>query len=235
MSISTPLPPKFFTEESPYIGLSFEVGYRRMAVMVGQAIIFTFSNMIRADVDSEVWNCFPADRILIQNRTDVNMISAFTPAYRSHFFNFTEHLLALRRANKLTNGKAPTKEDMDRIQRTILDPWNIYRRSSMYYSEMFAAQTLEVPFNSKTKLFRNGFHGKSAHDSLTTLCTTKASAKQYSLGSANRPKFRMTSSNGDIGTLVELVDYAMQHAAEKAETALRDKFYFTGEGMVLKG
>lgn len=60
MKLRNWLPTKYLTEENPVIGLSFEVGYARLAVMVGQTVIHTMSNMIRADYDSQIFNCVPA-------------------------------------------------------------------------------------------------------------------------------------------------------------------------------
>lgn len=60
MKLRNWLPTKYLTEENPVIGLSFEVGYARIAVMVGQTIIHTMSNMLRADFDSRIFRCIPA-------------------------------------------------------------------------------------------------------------------------------------------------------------------------------
>lgn len=60
MKLRNWLPTKYLTEENPVIGLSFEVGYARVAVMVGQTVIHTMSNMIRPDYDSQLFNCVPA-------------------------------------------------------------------------------------------------------------------------------------------------------------------------------
>lgn len=105
MKLNTTLPSKYLTEGNPVIGLSFEVGYRRMLVMVGETIIFKMSNMIRTDVDSEICNCIPAymyrshmsDAVLANKhqemgggfrRTGADTLevrSAHTPMDRSHF------------------------------------------------------------------------------------------------------------------------------------------------------
>lgn len=96
MKLNTTLPSKYLTEGNPVIGLSFEVGYRRLLVMVGETIIFKMSNMIRADVDSEICNCQPGYMYLAQlpyggmsggfNRVGMGRPqAAYTPASRSHF------------------------------------------------------------------------------------------------------------------------------------------------------
>lgn len=96
MKLRNWLPVKYLTEGNPVIGLSFEVGYRRLLVMVGEAIIFRMSNMIRADVDSEICNCPPGYMYLAQlpyggmsggfSRVGMGRVkSAHTPASRSHF------------------------------------------------------------------------------------------------------------------------------------------------------
>lgn len=96
MKLRNWLPTKYLTEENPVIGLSFEVGFRRLLVMVGETIIFSMSNMIRGDVDSEIFNCLPGYMLLAQlpyggmsggfNRVGMGRVrSAHTPASRSHF------------------------------------------------------------------------------------------------------------------------------------------------------
>lgn len=105
MKLRNWLPTKYLTEDNPVIGLSFEVGFRRLLVMVGETIIFSMSNMIRGDVDSEVFNCIPAwmyrshmaDAMLANKhqqmgggfrRTGADTLEvrcAHTPMARSHF------------------------------------------------------------------------------------------------------------------------------------------------------
>lgn len=104
MKLRNWLPTKYLTEENPVIGLSFEVGYARIAVMVGQTIIHTMSNMLRADYDSQIFHCTPAymyrsymsDAVLANKhrpmeggfrRQDNDMLeihSALTPRHRSY-------------------------------------------------------------------------------------------------------------------------------------------------------
>lgn len=104
MKLRNWLPTKYLTEENPVIGLSFEVGYARIAVMVGQTIIHTMSNMLRGDYDSQIFHCTPAymyrsymsDAVLANKhhpmegglrRQDSGMMeihSALTPRHRSY-------------------------------------------------------------------------------------------------------------------------------------------------------
>ena len=149
MKLRNWLPTKYLTEENPVIGLSFEVGYARMAVMVGQTIIHTMSNMIQADYDSQILRCIPAymynsRQAALQNspgfggfrRQDNDMLeihSARTPRYRSavqytgvaryrDFNSYSAQLLELRRNQKAANPH-PDIVEMDRMHRFINSPY----------------------------------------------------------------------------------------------------------------
>lgn len=153
MKLRNWLPTKYLTEENPVIGLSFEVGYARIAVMVGQTIIHTMSNMIRADYDSQIFHCTPAymyrsymsDAVLANKhhpmeggfrRQDTDMLeihSALTPRFRSALqytgleryrdFNSYSAQLLELRRNQKAANPHPDIVEMDRMHRFINSPY----------------------------------------------------------------------------------------------------------------
>lgn len=153
MKLRNWLPTKYLTEENPVIGLSFEVGYARIAVMVGQTIIHTMSNMIRADYDSQIFHCTPAymyrsympDAVLVNKhhpmeggfrRQDNDMLeihSALTPRFRSSIqytgmaryrdFNSYSAQLLEFRRNQKAGNPHPDIVEMDRMHRFINSPY----------------------------------------------------------------------------------------------------------------
>ena len=153
MKLRNWLPTKYLTEENPVIGLSFEVGYARIAVMVGQTIIHTMSNMIRADYDSQIFHCTPAymyrsymsDAVLANKhhpmeggfrRQDNDMLeihSALTPRYRSAMqytglesyrdFNNYSAQLLELRRNQKAANPHPDIVEIDRMHRFINSPY----------------------------------------------------------------------------------------------------------------
>jgi len=271
MKLRNWLPTKFLTEENPFIGLSFEVGYRRLAVVVGDTIIFTMSNMIRSDIDSQIYRCPPSNFYQWATggfaRGEVPVISSpvrrgFYQETGMHRYGdvvdyiglmgnppshkeFTEHLLTLRRAHK-SKSWTGTREDMDRLHRTMNDPWSIYRKSSsmgsgfitqQMFSRLYRENMREVEFETADhtirKLMNNGQSGipeePSGHNSLTTMCRTRTAVKSF-----NIPKFRLTDAPGDRGPFTYVFDYAAHMACIKAVGRLGDKYYYTGEGMLPK-
>jgi hypothetical protein len=146
MKLNTTLPSKYLTEGNPVIGLSFEVGYRRLLVMVGETIIFKMSNMIRADVDSEICNCPPGYMYLAQlpyggmsggfNRVGMGRPqTAYTPASRSHFAH---------KGEVLDYSEEALKKDVGFLQ-------VIGRMGYNDTQESFARQILEARRAYKTK------------------------------------------------------------------------------------
>lgn len=153
MKLRNWLPTKYLTEENPVIGLSFEVGYARLAVMVGQTVIHTMSNMIRADYDSQIFNCVPA--WMYQKRAPYSDIinkhhpmsggfrrkegdaievhSALTPRHRSAMqytgmeryrdFNSYSAQLLELRRNHKAGNPHPDIVEMDRMHRFINSPY----------------------------------------------------------------------------------------------------------------
>lgn len=157
MKLRNWLPTKYLTEENPVIGMSFEVGYARMAVMVGQTIIHTMSNMIQADYDSQILRCIPAymyhsRQAALQNspgfggfrRQDTDLLeihSARTPRYRSalqytgmaHYRDFNDYsvqLLELRRNQKAANFH-PAPSEIAQMHRFLNSPYLYQRIGSM--------------------------------------------------------------------------------------------------------
>lgn len=153
MKLRNWLPTKYLTEENPVIGLSFEVGYARIAVMVGQTIIHTMSNMIRADYDSQIFHCTPAymyrsymsDAVLAnkhhsmegglrrQNNGMMEIHSALTPRFRSalqytgvgRYRDFNSHSAQLLefRRNQKAAHPHPDIVEMDRMHRFLNSPY----------------------------------------------------------------------------------------------------------------
>lgn len=153
MKLRNWLPAKYLTEENPVIGLSFEVGYARIAVMVGQTIIHTMSNMLRADYDSQIFHCTPAyiyrsymSNAVLANkhhpmeggfrRQDNDMLeihSALTPRFRSalqytgvaHYRDFNSYSAQLLefRRNQKAANPHPDIVEMDRMHRFLNSPY----------------------------------------------------------------------------------------------------------------
>lgn len=153
MKLRNWLPTKYLTEENPVIGLSFEVGWARMAVMVGQTVIHTMSNMIRGDYDSEVYNCIPVwmyeRRLMASGFTDkhhpmgggfrrqddgmMEIHSVCTPRLRSALqytgleryrdFNSYSAQLLELRRNQKAANPHPDIVEMDRMHRFLNSPY----------------------------------------------------------------------------------------------------------------
>ena len=153
MKLRNWLPTKYLTEENPVIGLSFEVGYARIAVMVGQTIIHTMSNMIRADYDSQIFHCTPAyiyrsymsDAVLAnkhhpmeggfrrQDTDKFEVHSALTPRFRSavqytgleRYRDFDSYSAQLLelRRNQKAANPHPDIVEIDRMHRFLNSPY----------------------------------------------------------------------------------------------------------------
>lgn len=228
MKLRNWLPTKYLTEENPVIGLSFEVGYARIAVMVGQTIIHTMSNMLRADFDSRIFRCIPAymhrsymsDAVLANkhhpmeggfHRRYPDLLEIHSALTNFEIYNKSGSMSNVGTVGHVDHGKTPT-----------------YLTHHLYEKEMRRA-AVEAGFGEldymQRKLLNNGHSGitrkVSGHSSLTAACLAK-------------PKYRLTDTHGGMGVIVPVHPYEFDVITHKASLRLGEKYYFTGEGMLPK-
>lgn len=250
MKLRNWLPTKYLTEENPMIGLSFEVGYARIAVMVGQTVIHTMSNMIRADYDSQIFNCIPAWMYQKQapysvlankhhsmgggfRRQDNGMLeihSALTPRFRSAMqYTGMEYYADYDHMHRFLNTPYlyPNVGTIGHVDRGPTFPGYL---THVLYEKNMRQAAIDAGFGEMDymarKVLNNGRSGvpspESGHSSLTALYRTV-------------PKYRLTNMHGGRGVIIPVFPHADEVICYKAGNRLGEKYYFTGEGMLPKG
>lgn len=255
MKLRNWLPTKYLTEENPFIGMSFEVGYGRIAVMVGKTIIHTMSNMVRADHDSQIFHCSPAylyrkmgglerDEFVHVHSNNPRGFLQYTgkDTYDSTE-KFYAQALSSRRDFKAAN-LHPKLADIERMHRFINSPYlyfNVGTIGHVDHGRTFPGYATHALYEKQAREdARAAGFGELDYMQRKLLNNSRNGMGHPQSGHSSltqaclTSKYKMTDMHGGMRVLVGLTNYLRDAQFRKIEASLAEKYYFTGDGMLPK-
>ncbi len=235
-------------ESNPVIGLSFMLGYDRLAVMVGETIIFSLNNLIRGDVDSLIYANPPIfNPCLTGLRRQMGRGNEMVPSdndvdsiYRLNLeqlefdsystFNLNDKHQELGGDKKCLS----TKKRIEVLVRNnpLAEDTRHYLTVEGLNRRLMADSLIKAMNPYARKLFLNSYSGsideRSIHPVLTTLCKI----------SSRIPQFKLTDLPGDRGLPVKITpikaEILNRFTVKKAVEYLERRYHFTAYGLISK-